>query len=305
MSNPVVGFVGLGAMGQGQARSLIRAGFEVRGFDIDSRALAAFVEAGGVAVSSPADAAKGAALLFVLVFDAEQVESVLYGSEGAVATLPKGATVVLHTTGTPEYAENLGGRLANTGHRLLDAPVTGGKARADAGTLTAIVSGTPGTLEAARVALEAMASTVVVVGEKPGEASVVKMASQLLVGVHTAAMGEALTLAAHAGANLEKLLEVVKSGVGNSFVFENFARSVIERDFETKGAVEILVKDLGIVSETARTLGLSLPVATAASSEYRAVATAGCGRENFTAVIKAVETAGRSDEAKDERTYPG
>ena len=112
-------------------------------------------------------------------------------------------------------------------------------------------------------------------------------------------------MAAQAGADLEKLLEVVKSGVGNSFVFENMARSVIERDFETKGAVEILVKDLGIVSDTAHTLGLSLPVATAAMGEYRAAAEAGYGRENFTAVIKAVESSGQSDQAKDGKTYPG
>ena len=290
MSGQRIGFVGLGAMGQGQARNLLQAGFDVVGCDSDPARAASFVEAGGKVAASPAEAARDADLFVVLVFDAGQAESVLFAdNSGAVAALPAGVPVVLHTTGAPEDARRLAGRLAEAGHPMLDAPVTGGKAGADAGTLTVIVSGPEAAIATATPAFEAMGRRIVRVGSEPGQASTVKMINQLLVGVHTAACAEALTLAVKAGADPEAVVEVITNGAGNSRAFEGRAPQILARDFDVRGALSILVKDLGIVTEAGRRHAVPLPLASAALQQYLAATARGLGPEDLASVVKVYE----------------
>ena len=284
-----VGFIGLGAMGDGQAKNLIKAGFAVRAFDIDPAAVDRVVAAGGVRAESPADAAQEVDLLFVLVFNAAQAEAVLFGAEGAVTTLPPGATVVLHTTGRPEDAAAFEDRLAESGHLMLDAPVTGGKSGADSGTLTIIASGSERAFAAAEAAFQAMSKTVYRVGDKAGAASKVKMINQLLVGIHGVAMAEALTLAARAGADPKVVYDVITHGVGNSTVFERLGPFVLDGNFEPRGVTDILIKDLGIVAETSKALDLELPLAAVALQQYQAAGERGLSRADFTSVIKLYE----------------
>ena len=290
MSLQRIGFVGLGAMGQGQARNLVKAGFKVVGYDIDQVRVASFAAAGGIAAASPAEAARGAELFCVLVFDAGQAEAVLFAANsGAVGALPEGVPVVLHTTGSAEDARRLAQRLAAAGHPMLDAPGTGGKTGAEAGTLTVIVSGPEAAFEIARPALEAMGRRIVRVGAEPGQASTVKMINQLLVGVHTAATAEALTLAARAGADLDKVIEVIGNGAGNSAAFARLAPLMRARDFAPRGALSILVKDLGIVAEAGRRHAVPLPLSTAALQQYLAAVRQGLGAEDLGAVVKVYE----------------
>jgi L-threonate 2-dehydrogenase len=290
MSVKRIGFVGLGAMGQGQARNLVKAGFEVAGCDVDPARVASFVAAGGTGAASPAEAARDAGLFIVLVFDAVQAEQVLFAdNSGAVGALPAGVPVVLHTTGAPEDARRLAGRLAAAGHPMLDAPVTGGKAGADAGSLTVIVSGADAAIETALPAFRAMGQRVVRVGPEPGQASTVKMINQLLVGVHTAATAEALTLAVKAGADPAAVVEVITNGAGNSRAFEGRAPQILARDFEVRGALSILVKDLGIVTEAGRRHAVPLPLATAALQQYLAATARGLGAEDLASVVKVYE----------------
>lgn len=289
MTGERIGFIGLGAMGEGQACNLVDAGFDVHGYDIDESAVARLVEAGGTAAATPAAAARDAALLIVLVFTAAQAEAVLFGADGAAASLPHGTTVVLHTTGTPADAVRIAGRLAESGHVMLDAPVTGGKAGADAGTLTIIASGSEAAFAAAEAAFEAMSQTVYRIGAEPGAASTVKMINQLLVGVHGVAMAEALALAVRAGADPRQVYEVITHGVGNSVVFERLAPFVLARDFAPRGATEILTKDLGNLLETAKALALPLPLTAVALQQYIAASGQGLLRADFSAVIQVYE----------------
>lgn len=281
-----IGFVGLGAMGGPMAVNLLRKGFAVRGCDRAERARAAFAAAGGEAVEDPAIAAEDAALLALAVATAEQADEVL---EAALPALPAGATVVLHATVPPAFARALGARLARSGHLFLDAPISGGRAKAEAGELVIMASGSDAAFEAARPALEAMAAKIFRLGAEPGLASTVKMINQLLAGVHIVAACEAMALGVRAGADPDTLFEIITQSAGNSWMFANRVPHILARDFAPLSAVEIFVKDLAIVLDAGRALRFPLPLAAAAHQQFLAAAAAGFGREDNSAVVKVYE----------------
>jgi 3-hydroxyisobutyrate dehydrogenase len=284
-----VGVIGLGAMGSGMAARLVRAGLRVRGHDVSAAALEAFARAGGAPAATAADAAADAALLAVVVATAEQAEQALYGDAGAVAALPPGATVMLHSTVPPAFAAALGRRLGATGHMLLDAPISGGAARAAAGTLSIMASGPAAAFQAAQPALAALAERVHRIGEAPGQGSTVKMVNQLLAGVHIAAAAEAVALGTRAGISPRLLFEVISSSAGNSWMFSNRVPHMLDGDYTPLSAVEIFVKDLGIVLDTAKGLRFPLPLAAAAHQQFLGAAAAGFGRADDAAVVKVFE----------------
>lgn len=289
MTAQKIGFIGLGAMGVGMSKKLLEAGFSVCGYDINSDSMAQLVEAGGSAATSPALAAADADLLIVCVFSADQAEAVLYGDDGAAATLNKGATVVMCTTMAPEHAREIAARLAESGHQFIDAPVTGGKRGADDGTLTVIASGSDAAMAAADGAFQAMGNLVYRVGDAPGAGSSVKMINQLLVGVHVAAAAEAVALAARAGADPKTVYEVITNGGGNSVAFESRVPNILAGDYAPRGVVDIFTKDLGIVADAARKLKFPLPIASAALQQFLAAAASGYGRNDDCAVVKVYE----------------
>jgi 3-hydroxyisobutyrate dehydrogenase len=284
-----VGVIGLGAMGQGMALNLARRGFAVRGYDVRRDAGDAFAKAGGKLAPSAAEAAKGADLLLLVVFTTEQAEDALFGAPGAAAALKPDATVIVSTTYPPDKAEALEKRLAAAGLRMLDAPVTGGKKGADEATMTVIASGSDAAWAAAEPACKAMAKTIYRVGERAGQASLVKMINQLLVGIHGVAMAEGLTLATKAGADPNVVYDVITHGVGNSFVFERQAPLIFARDYEPRGVVGILVKDLAAVLELAKAQRFPLPLGAAAHQQFMAAAGHGHEGEDACAVIKVYE----------------
>lgn len=289
MPGDVIGFIGLGAMGAGMAANLVKAGFAVSGFDVRSEATAGLEERGGRAAATPAAAADGARILFVMVATADQVDSVLYGPDGALAALPDGAVVILCSTVPPAYARALGARLAESGHRMLDAPVSGGTVGADGGTLTIMGSGTPDVFDAVQAALDAIAGKIYRLGEEVGIGSTVKMVNQLLAGVHIASAAEAMALGTRAGADPRVLYDVISNSAGNSWMFTNRVPHMLDGDYTPLSAVEIFVKDLGIVLDSGRSLRFPLPVAAAAHQLFLAAAAAGHGREDDSAVVKVYE----------------
>ncbi|MDX1432251.1 MAG: NAD(P)-dependent oxidoreductase [Gammaproteobacteria bacterium] len=283
------GFIGLGAMGAGMARNLLRAGFPVRGYDVQPALVEAFVADGGAGAASPAEAAEGADLLVVIVFTAAQAEAVLFGERGALESLPRGATVIMHTTTSPQEAEAMSARLAERGYAFLDAPVTGGKKGADEATLTIIVSGPDEALAAAQPAFEQMGRKIARVGDRAGAASTVKMINQMLCGIHVVATAEAMVLAARGGADPRQVYDVITHGAGNSFVFETRVPSILARDYSPKGVVEIFTKDLGIVTEAARRFQCPVPLTALALQQFLAAAAAGYTRNDDISVVKIYE----------------
>ena len=284
-----VGVIGLGSMGMGMARSLVKAGLDVAGSDIRPDVVAALVAAGGRAAANPAEAADGADLVILMVVNQAQVETVLFGPDGALGRLRKGAVVMLSATVPATFTEALDKRLAETGHILLDAPVSGGAVKAREGQLTIMSSGSAAAYAVADPVLAAVAATVYRLGDRPGIGSTVKTVSQLLAGVHIAAAAEAMALGTRAGADPRQLYEVISNSAGGSWMFQNRVPHMLDGDFTPLSSVEIFVKDLGLVLDTGRTLRFPLPIAAAAHQQFLAAAASGHGGEDDAAVVKVYE----------------
>ncbi len=291
-NTPVVAFVGLGSMGLGMAKNLLKHGHKVIGVDPSAAAREAFVAAGGTTAASPAEAAKTADVVVVAVVNAQQVEAVLYGEGGAVATLRKGGLVMQCATCPATFVRKLDERLATTGHELLDAPMSGGRARAESGELTFMSSGNAGAFAAAESILSATSAKVFRLGGKAGIGSLVKTVNQLLAGVHIATAAEAMALAAKAGADTRAVYDVISASAGNSWMFGNRVPHMLDDDYTPLSAVEIFVKDLGLVLDTGHELRLPLPLAAAAHQLFIAAAGAGHGKLDDAAVVKVYEAAG-------------
>jgi len=281
-----VAVIGLGTMGYGAAASLLRRGFAVTGCDLREEVRARFVAAGGAAVADPAEAARGVEAVFVFVVNAAQTMDALFGDKGAVRALAKGALVACCATVPPAAAEELGARLESAGLLMLDAPVSGGGAKAASGEMTVMASGSAAAFAKAQPFLDAIASKVYRLGDRPGQGSKVKMINQLLAGVHIAAACEAMAFGMRNGVDPATLFEVISNSAGASWMFQNRVPHILDGDYAPKSAVDIFVKDLGIVLETGKTLTFPLPVAATAHQLFLAASAKGLGREDDSAVVK-------------------
>jgi len=291
MSNPQatsrrVGVIGLGAMGAGIAQSLRRAGHDVHVYDIRQQASAAFAAQGGVACATLADMAAACDVVISVVVNAQQTEDVLYGEGGLAAALRPGAVFVMCSTVDPNWSIALEARLEAQGILYLDAPISGGAARAASGEMTMMTAGGAAAYEACGAVLESMAGKVYRLGDRAGAGSKVKIINQLLAGVHIAAAAEAMALGLRAGVDPDALYEVITHSAGNSWMFENRMAHVLAGDYTPLSAVDIFVKDLGLVLDTARHTRFPLPLASTAHQMFMQASSAGHGREDDSAVIK-------------------
>jgi len=300
-NTPVIAFVGLGSMGLGMAKNLLKHGHRVIGVDPSAAARDAFTAAGGTAAPTPAAAAADADVVIVAVVNSQQVETVLYGENGAAAALHPGGLVMQCATCPAAFVRKLGERLAAGGHELLDAPMSGGRARAESGELTFMASGAPTAFAAAESILSATSAKVFRLGDAAGIGSLVKTVNQLLAGVHIATAAEAMALAAKAGADTRAVYEVISASAGNSWMFGNRVPHMLDDDFTPLSAVEIFVKDLGLVLDTGHELRLPLPLAAAAHQLFLAAAGAGWGKLDDSAVVKVYQQAGDFKVSRDER----
>ncbi|WP_407518609.1 L-threonate dehydrogenase [Methylobacterium oryzisoli] len=278
--------IGLGSMGCGMALSLHRAGLPVVGYDVDPAGVARFTAEGGQGAASPAEAAAGAAIVVCVVVNAAQTEAVLFGEGGVAAAMPEGAVFVSCATMDPAVARRLAARLEGTGRHYLDAPISGGAQRAAEGALTILASGSEAAFARARPALDAMAATLYELGDAPGQGAAFKMINQLLAGVHIAAASEAMAFAARQGLDLKRVYEVITASAGNSWMFENRMTRVLTGDYAARSAVDIFVKDLGIVQDMARAQTFPVPVAAAALQMFLMASAAGMGRDDDSSVAR-------------------
>jgi putative dehydrogenase len=272
-------------MGLGMATSLVRGGFAVSGCDRAPTALEAAQKVGIAATTDPGEASRDADAVVTVVLNATQTEAVLFGAGGAVPALRKGGITISCATMAPADARRFAAAAAERGVLYLDAPMSGGSVRAAAGALTFLVSGPSTTYEAARPMLEAMAQTVYHLGEEVGTGAAFKMVNQLLAGVHIAAACEALAFAKRLGLDLAQVYEVISHAAGSS-MFQNRGPHVVEGDYTPRSAVEIFVKDLGIVEDIARAERFPTPLAGAALQLFLMTASAGMGRDDDASVAR-------------------
>jgi L-threonate 2-dehydrogenase len=281
-----VSVLGLGSMGAGMARSLLRAGHLVTGCDLAEAARSRLDAAGGKAFATPAQAADGADIAIVVVLNDAQTEAVLFSENGAIAVMRPGSVVISSATMPPASAKSFAERAAQSGIFYLDAPISGGSVKADAGNLTVMASGSPEAFRSARPALDAIAETVYELGDEAGVGASFKIVNQLLAGVHIAAACEAITFAAKLGLDIQRVFEVITKSAGNSWMFENRVPHVLEGDYSPRSAISIFTKDLGIVTDLGRKEHFPLPSASSALQLFIMAEAAGMGGDDDASVAR-------------------
>ena len=285
-SNRKICVLGLGSMGIGVALSLIERQFDVYGFDVNKKALDALTDYGGTAASSPKVAVENCSIVIILVVNDKQVEEVLFGKDGAVEGLSPGTVIVQSSTVPAAYAKDCGARLAVCGFDMIDGPVSGGATGARDGNLSIMASGPDSAFKKAADMLDAISGKVHKLGIEHGVGSTVKTVNQLLAGVHIAVAAEAMAFGVRAGADPKELYDVISDSAGSSWMWKNRVPHILDDDYAPLSAVDIFVKDLGIVLGTGHELRFPLPLTAAAHQQFLAAASAGFGREDDSAIFK-------------------
>jgi len=290
MKKPIIAFVGLGAMGLHSARRLVQAGFEVRGFDLQPASLQALAQAGGVVCTSAAEAVQGASHAVLFVVNGKQAEQVIFGANGLVdgATLASSPlTIISCVTMSPTEAAALGARCTARNWTFLDAPVSGGMVGAEQGTLTIMAAGEREAIESCRPLFAAISRRLMVAGERAGQGAMVKAINQLLCGVHLAAAGEAMAMAQRAGLDLQAVFDVVSQSAAGSWMLSDRGPRMVQGSFDAPtSAVDIFVKDLGIVQDIARELRFPAPLSASALQSFLGSSGAGNGKKDDAAVMQ-------------------
>ncbi len=280
-----VAVFGLGSMGYGMAVSILRSGHDCWGFDIVDSTMDRFRLDGGHP-GGIADVANELDVVVVVVLNAVQTEDVLFGDNGIVPRLKRDAVVIACATVPPDFARRMEARCREAGVCYLDAPISGGSAKAAEGRLSIMASGAPEAFKAARPILEATAETVFELGDEAGMGSAMKAVNQLLAGVHIAAMAEALTFGMTQGIDPARFVDVIAQCAGTSWMLENRAPHIVAGDYTPRSAVDIWPKDLGIVLDIAKSANFAAPLTAAALQQFLAASGSGLGREDDAAVAK-------------------
>ena len=285
MSKTKAAVIGLGSMGYGIAQSCVRSGLHTWGFDVNPARVQQYTSEGGAA-GDLVDITGDLDAVIVVVLNAQQTESVLFGEAGVVPRLRKGAVVLACATVPPDFARTMAARTAEHGVHYLDAPISGGSIKAANGQLSIMASGSAEAFSAARPVLEAIAETVFELGDAAGAGSAMKTVNQLLAGVHIAAMAEALTFGMTQGVDPAQFVEVISKCAGTSWMLENRAPHIVAGDYTPHSQINIWPKDLGIVLDAAKSAGFSAPITAAVLQQYMVAVGLGLGQEDDSAIAK-------------------
>ena len=265
------GVIGLGDMGSGLAKNLIKHGIETTGFDLSPARMQAFKDMGGKAATSVAQVGKNADAVYVMVMNGEQAKSVILGQDGLVSHLKKGSVIILTATIKPAQAQEIGAAMANSGVHLIDSPVSGGFQGAQSGSLTMMAAGKGEILGEYKAFMQAVSSTIHHVGEKAGDGQIVKACLQSLIGSIFTATFEAAALAAKAGVKGQVLYDVFSSSGAGCGVSKTALENIIDRKFENTGShIATMHKDLTISLNMAEELGVPLHMAATAMQLFHA-----------------------------------
>ncbi|MEP7205829.1 MAG: NAD(P)-dependent oxidoreductase [Casimicrobiaceae bacterium] len=287
-----VAVIGTGAMGGGVVESLVRAGVATRAHDIDPAAQARAVQLGAQPARCAAAAVAQAEAVIVLVVTAEEVDAVLFGTDGVVGAMPRGGVVIVSSTVDPDYLTALAPRLAAAGLELVDAPVSGGPAKAAAGTMTMMIAGNPVACARVEPTLAAITGRLFVVGPRAGEAAMVKIVNNLLAAANLAAGAEALALARRAGLDARQVADIIAASSGASWIFGDRVERALTGDLAPRAATRVLLKDVGIAVDVARRLRTSSRFAEAAQAAFAAAVAAGHAEDDDAAMFVHAEQTG-------------
>ncbi len=283
-----VGVVGVGNMGFGISSNLLKAGFKVTVYDARPEPLERIKKKGATVADSLKELAGECPVVFSVLLDYQQNINVLEGPKGLVENMNDGSCIFVCSTISPAQARDLYKIAQAQGIRLLDCPVSGGQEGANAGTLSLMIGGDSKAVEEHHSALEAISGNIYHFGDV-GTGESAKAINQLLVGVNNVATAEAMVLASKSGLNLKEVHNLISNSAGNSWIFQHRAMRMIERDFEPRGILGILLKDTSIVTDAAQSLDLVLPITTLVQQLYQAGVNAGLADEDDSAIVKILE----------------
>ena len=269
------------------ARNIMAAGIPLQGYDLSSHARAHFAENGGATGDNVIDLVADCDLLLVMVATSAQAEAALFN--GVTDALAPNAVVILSSTVAPSEARTIAARLHDAGHLMLDAPVSGGQVGAEDGTLTVMASGPEAAFDRAKAVLSAISKKVHRLGTEPGMGATYKVVHQLAAGVHLVAAAEMMAFGAKAGCDPQTLLDIVSTSAGQSWMMDDRAPRMMQTDPIATSTVDIFIKDLGLVVQSARDSGAPVPLAAAAYQMMIGAGGMGLGREDDSAVIRAYE----------------
>ncbi|WP_349681919.1 NAD(P)-dependent oxidoreductase [Caldivirga sp. UBA161] len=284
-----VGFIGLGTMGAPMAMNIHKAGFPLIVYNRTRSKAEPFTRLNIPVASSPREVAERSDVVICMLTDAPDLEQVLFGRNGVVEGRHEGLIVVDMSTNSPDYSVEFHRRLRELGIEFLDAPVTGGDKGAREGTLTIMVGGSRDTFERIKPIFEAMGKVIIYAGDV-GSGQLLKLINQVVVGLNTLAMVEALTLAKRAGADISKVQQVLTSGMGNSEVIRQLMPRVLSNDFKPGFKASHLRKDLKYVIDLATRLNTPMPGVSILLQLYNALVALGLGDEGTQALIKLYDT---------------
>ncbi|WP_054707539.1 2-hydroxy-3-oxopropionate reductase [Bacillus sp. JCM 19041] len=254
-----VGFIGLGIMGMPMTRNLLKGGFAVTVFDLNQDAVNLIASEGAIAATSGKEVAEKSDIVITMLPKGEHVRAAVFGINGVIEGAHEGLVVVDMSSVSPVDSKQMATHASEKGVHFLDAPVSGGEPKAVDGTLAIMVGGEEAIFESAKPVLQAMGTDIVLVGNS-GCGTTAKLANQIIVNLNIAAVSEALTLASKAGINIEKMYEAIRGGLAGSTVMDAKIPMILDRNFKAGGRVDINMKDLTNVMNTAHDLDVPLPL---------------------------------------------
>ena len=283
-----VGLIGVGNMGAGMSRNILKAGHELAVYDVRPEAMEPLVQEGADAALSPRDVGAAADIVFIMVLNVEQVKAALLGEDGLLSGLKPGSTVICTATIGRAQVMEVAGLVTAKGVNIVDAPVSGGAPGAAAGTLTMMVAAENETFAASKPVLEAVGKDIYHVGEEIGMGQTVKSALAVLIGTTYAGIFEALTLAVKAGVAPETLRDVVGTSVVGNFLFRDTTENILSRNFKGQSNIGTMYKDLSLAKNMASDCGVPLFAASAAFELFQAGKAVNPDEDNWT-IIKILE----------------
>ena len=284
----LLGFIGLGIMGQGMVRNLLKAGFDVKIWNRTAKRMDPLVEAGAKKTSNPADLASKCDIVITCVSDTPDVQEVVLGQSGVIHGIRSGALLIDMSTISPQATREMAAKLEEKGAHMLDAPISGGSEGAAKGTLSIMIGGDAKQVERAMPYFKAMGKTITHVGGH-GAGQMVKLVNQILVVVNMLAVGEALLFGQAGGLDLQKTLEAVTQGAAGSWMLSNRGPQVLKRDWRPGFTIDLQQKDLRLVLEAADQMGVPLMATNMVFNLYRTLQREGLGAEGNHALVKALE----------------
>jgi len=283
-----IGFIGLGIMGKPMAKNLIKAGFPLTVWNRTASKMKELIEMGANGASSPKEVAEKSNVIITMLTDSPDVEEVILGPSGVIEGVKRGSIVIDMSTISPKVARKIASKLAEVGVEMLDAPVTGGEIGAINATLSIMVGGNYETFQKCLPIFQALGKRVTYMGPH-GNGQITKLCNQIICVINIQAVCEGLILAAKAGLDLDKFMEVVTGGAANSWMLSNLGPKMIKGDMEPGFKIATQQKDLRLVFETAAELKVPLPATSLVQQMFRTVEAEGLSEKGTQALIKAME----------------